>query len=219
MVHALRSHCVYRVDSSWDHYSFFHQEGSIYGVRVMRRYKDDQRPDTTALVDLFDDVEQIVTNLTQPKLEYPSTMDTGYHNLNLPVQGNAALSFKDSDSVEIGVLVGRHVIVNVSAFVETSTPLTQEKPTTIELDLGKLFAGAFVWLIKPYVSPNSYSRRITAVAAGVLASSLAGMWTFRISWKMYHQNAISDQFDSWAIAVDLEIAGYSATRRLTITAS
>lgn len=212
----MRTHCRWLVDSTWRKYVFNQQDTSTLGLRVSDFESDVVRNGESVDLDLFGDTTHIQINRETAKLEYPQTMDTGYADLNIPVAGNASLSLKDKPGdADLTPMVGKHVLVNVSAFVDSSTVFDPDKTNTFEIDVGRLLVGA-VWLSGPTLATGTYYRRVTGVLSGLLAAAASNLWTVKLAWQFNHKNPINDAYDNFILYVDVQIFGYDGTRALLV---
>lgn len=215
-MHSMRSHARWLVDSTWKLYVFNQQDSSTAGIAINEYHSDTVASNTQQEIDLFADTTDVRVNNEPATLEYPHQMNTGYDDLNKSIVGKATLGMRDQPGDEdLSPLVGRHVIVNVSAFIDSSTKFDNVKPTKLEVDLGKLLIGA-VWLAGPTLTTSTYTRRVTAAASGILASAVAGKWVINLAWQMNHGAPINDQFDNFILHVDVSVFGYQGIRALLL---
>lgn len=218
-VHGMRTHARWIVDSTWLNYQFDRQDTSTVGLRVSEFASDTYSSGTISDIDLFGDTTHIQINNESAKLEYPRSMNTGYNNLDKPVVGVATLSLKDKTGDEdLTPMVGRHVVMNVSAFIDSTTPFDSSKTTVFEVDVGKILVGA-IWLSGPTLQSGSFSRRISGVVSGLLVAAVSGLWTVKLSWGVHHKEAIANARDNFLLHLDVQVFGYYGTRALLIVES
>lgn len=191
----------------------YSQQDSMVDSSYVRDFKVDVlRSGSTIDVDLFGDTTNVEIKSGKAQLEYPATMNSGYSDLNQPVAGNATLGlFRTDTGVDLGPLVGKHVVMNVSAFFDASTQFDSKKKTDIVIDVGQLLAGAF-WLTGPSVTSGPYMRRVSGVVSGILLGAVSDLWVIKISWAINHLSAINDAYDNFILHFDIHIFGYAATR-------
>lgn len=212
----MRAHCRWLVDTTWTKYLYNQQDTSTVGLRVTDFESDIQRSGETVDLDLFNDTTHIQIDRQNAKLEFPGTMQTGYADLNIAVQGVAAINLRDDPGEsDLTPMVGKHVIANVSAFIDSSTVFDSSKPTKFEIDVGKLLVGA-VWLSGPTLTTGGYYRRVSGVLSGLLAASIAGLWKVSLAWQIHHGKAINDAYDNFILYVDVQVYGYDGTRALLL---
>lgn len=204
------------VDETWTQYVYNQQDTSTAGVYITEYEVADQRNGSSSEIDLFGDLTNINVNDLDANLQYPRFMNTGYLDLNVPVVGNATLGLKDkTGDADLSPLVGKHVLVNVSAFIESSTVFDGSKPTRMTIDVGKLLVGA-VWLTGPTLRSGTYTRRVTGILSGLLTTAVSGLWTVNVAWQVNHAKAINDKWDSFILHIDLQVMGYFGTRALLV---
>lgn len=212
----MRTHARWLVDSSWTEYRFDQQDTSTEGVFINRVTTDTQNDGVYTTVDLFSEETNITVNTTEAKLEYPRFMETGYADRTKPVAGKATLGLKDQPgSQDLTPLVGTHVIMNVSAFIDSSTSFNPNATNLFQIDVGKMIVGA-VWLAGPTLISSTYTRRVSGIISGVLASAVSGYWTISLGWEFRHLNAINDQYDNFILHFDVNIFGYNGVRGLFV---
>lgn len=213
-MHAARTHCRWLVDSTWQKYELNQQDTQTAAVVIDRYDVETVESQSRQDVDLFSETNNVTVKNKPAQIVYTHTMDTGYKNLSIPVTGEASISIQDADN-ELEKLVGKHIVANVSMFIDSSTVIDDTKATKMEFDLGAMLIGAS-WLSAPAIQNGRYYRRLSAVASGILASAIKGLWTVRVTWQVNHANNINDAFDNFIVHVDTQFFGYDGYRALLV---